>query len=67
MRFTFFAIVALFAAIANAATIMLPPSVTSGKRNNMAAVLPGDPIITGGLGAGAATAVAIYSKVILAR
>lgn len=39
----------------------------SEKRSVTAAVLPGDPIITGGLATGAVTAVSIYSKVILAR
>lgn len=60
------------ALVYSASAINLPmSSITYGratdKRNVAAAVLPGDPIITGGLAQGAVTAVSLYSKVILAR
>ena len=63
--------IALALTLSEAATF---PSVTAfNRRSNteksrsLAAVLPGDPIITGGLAMGAASAVSLYSKVILAR
>jgi hypothetical protein len=64
-------ILAVGLAYSNATTFRFP-SVVNGraqteKRSTIAAVLPGDPIITGGLAQGAVTAVSIYSKVILAR
>ena len=65
------AVLALALTLSEAVTF---PSVTpSYRRSNteksrsLAAVLPGDPIITGGLAMGAASAVSLYSKVILAR
>lgn len=71
IMFLLVVILALGLACSNATTFRLP-SMANGKaqreeRSLIAAVLPGDPIITGGLAQGAVTAVSIYSKVILAR
>lgn len=64
-------ILALGLACSNAKTFRLPSMANlkaqREERSVIAAVLPGDPIITGGLAQGAVTAVSIYSKVILAR
>lgn len=71
MRSFLLLIMCVFISMAGAVTRPMSPVVygraKSEKRSALAAVLPGDPIITGGLAAGAVTAVSIYSKVILAR
>lgn len=71
MMFFFFVALTLALTLSEAATF--PSMTTFSRRSNteksrsLAAVLPGDPIITGGLAMGAASAVSLYSKVILAR
>lgn len=64
-------VLALTLTFSNAIMKPFSPSVygrsNTEKRSTIAAILPGDPIITGGLAQGAVTAVSLYSKVILAR
>lgn len=72
-----FSIVLLILYIASTEAVRLPISSTiygktkSEKRNllaqRLAAVLPGDPIITGGIAQGMVSAVGLYTNVILVR
>ena len=61
------ALISMTGAVTRPMTPVVYGRAQSEKRSTIAAILPGDPIITGGLAAGAVTAVSIYSKVILAR